>query len=378
MSKAGKPAARMGDLVGHSPADFSRLGPAAPAALTAGAAMGAAAAAMPGTTFKPGPPPKVPSGMIAVGSPNVFINFRPAARATLSLAPCVVEFGVPIPVKKGAKTVKINGRPAARIGDSLMCKAAVLSGSSDVKIGDKTPKVRGPKAGRKPRSASDLVKEAEERGKPRKEQLQQIHDARVARQLEIYGLVSTYHGPRRDKWDQTEFVTKGVTCDAVRKEAPDVFESMQSMYDSKEDAEDYLPSILESGSSIPEKLNVSKGDVFYKIVAMGGNINGYSVYYLDEDQVSKVKDNPHGFEAMLGLPVSSQSVEYDIFEIEARVDTVAFQSKIAPTHQSRKDIGKKYSQKAGGTQTLILNNANSNVWEKSPVPSFRISTIKVI
>ena len=92
--------------------------------------------------------PEPTSGVIAVGSPNVFTNKRPAARALLSMAGgCSGSpFNHPplpmaIPVQQGSLTVMINKQPASRLKDKLMCGAHIKSGSSNVLIGGETTTV---------------------------------------------------------------------------------------------------------------------------------------------------------------------------------------------------------------------------------------------
>jgi len=55
------------------------------------------------------------AGYILEGSPNVFINGRPSARASLSTVLCDKHsFQL---VAEGSSTVYINGMPASRVGD---------------------------------------------------------------------------------------------------------------------------------------------------------------------------------------------------------------------------------------------------------------------
>jgi len=90
------------------------------------------------------------------GSPNVFINGKPAMRAGDSYAPgfCPVCLtSVPSrKLEKGSSSVFINGVPAGRIGDALSGGGVVIGGSSNVFIGDKAinmidllPKIQPPK-----------------------------------------------------------------------------------------------------------------------------------------------------------------------------------------------------------------------------------------
>ncbi|MEL6530243.1 MAG: glycohydrolase toxin TNT-related protein [Pseudomonadota bacterium] len=89
--------------------------------------------------------PDPPSGVIAMGSPNVLTNTRPAVRANLDFAaPCsgspMNHFPMPgpVPVFQGSKTVLINTQPASRLKMKLMCGAHIKQGSEDVLIGGET------------------------------------------------------------------------------------------------------------------------------------------------------------------------------------------------------------------------------------------------
>jgi len=72
-------------------------------------------------------------GVITTGSPNVFINGRPAAVATASLVSCQEDGAQHL--AEGSSRVYINGLPAARLGDRTTCGATIISGSPNVLIG---------------------------------------------------------------------------------------------------------------------------------------------------------------------------------------------------------------------------------------------------
>lgn len=142
-----QPAARVGDKVAHTMAlDGALMGLALGALIgvaivaTGGLgaiAIGAAIATTGGLGLageyigesKMGPP----SGAIIEGSPTIFINGKPAARATLSTALC--REGPPQKEATGAKTVYFDGMPAGRKDEKLTCSAKIIEGSSDVFIG---------------------------------------------------------------------------------------------------------------------------------------------------------------------------------------------------------------------------------------------------
>jgi len=81
-----------------------------------------------------------PDGPIISGSPDVFIEGQPAARAEQDMVACVKHKG-PIPIAEGSSNVFINGSPAARIGDKTGCGGAIKEGAKSVFIGGGTVRV---------------------------------------------------------------------------------------------------------------------------------------------------------------------------------------------------------------------------------------------
>ncbi|MFT8947963.1 MAG: PAAR domain-containing protein [Acetobacter aceti] len=71
-------------------------------------------------------------GPVVTGSPNVFINGRPAARVG-DRATCQ---GPPDKISEGSATVFINGKPASRMGDRTEHGGVIIGGSGNVFIGD--------------------------------------------------------------------------------------------------------------------------------------------------------------------------------------------------------------------------------------------------
>ncbi|MCK6710110.1 DUF6531 domain-containing protein [Enterobacter cloacae] len=72
-------------------------------------------------------------GVITSGSPNVFINSKPAAIATDSAVKCSDDGSQQM--AEGSKRVSVNSQPASRIGDRTTCDAKVMTGSDNVFIG---------------------------------------------------------------------------------------------------------------------------------------------------------------------------------------------------------------------------------------------------
>lgn len=77
-------------------------------------------------------------GIISKGSPDVRINFLPAARVTdvhtCALPPAAGPHP-PNAILKGSTTVLINKLPAARQNDPTGCGATIVTGSMNVQIG---------------------------------------------------------------------------------------------------------------------------------------------------------------------------------------------------------------------------------------------------
>lgn len=73
-------------------------------------------------------------GTLLTGSPNVFINGKPAAIATNSLVGCSDD-GPSMQMAEGSSRVYINDLPASRVKDQTNCGAKVMNGSPNVIIG---------------------------------------------------------------------------------------------------------------------------------------------------------------------------------------------------------------------------------------------------
>lgn len=71
------------------------------------------------------------------GSPNVYINRKPAGRVGdhYSAHGCVTHPGHQDVIVAGSSKVVINGKPAARVGDAVSIGGAVQDGSGNVVIG---------------------------------------------------------------------------------------------------------------------------------------------------------------------------------------------------------------------------------------------------
>ncbi|NHZ32775.1 PAAR domain-containing protein [Massilia rubra] len=108
-------AARLGDLIGHTP----------PADSSTGGASGGAGGSGGDITGK----------ITGPCSGNVFTNGIKAARAHVDVAVCSKHSQAPLKIITGSPTVFINGLPAARVSDKIECGAFIVEGSGNVFIG---------------------------------------------------------------------------------------------------------------------------------------------------------------------------------------------------------------------------------------------------
>jgi uncharacterized Zn-binding protein involved in type VI secretion len=75
------------------------------------------------------------AGKITSGSQDVFINYKPVARAVEDIGECSKHGPEPQQIATGSETVFINYRHAARVKDKLQCSGFIVDSSPDVFIG---------------------------------------------------------------------------------------------------------------------------------------------------------------------------------------------------------------------------------------------------
>ena len=79
-----------------------------------------------------------PPRPLATGSPNVFVNGRPAGRVNADQYEnhgCFAHASHSAVIASGSSNTFINGFPAGRIGDPVSCGGSVAVGSPNVFVG---------------------------------------------------------------------------------------------------------------------------------------------------------------------------------------------------------------------------------------------------
>jgi uncharacterized Zn-binding protein involved in type VI secretion len=110
--------------------------------LVAAGAILLAAPALAADAARVGDPTSHGGAIVPPGAPNVFIEGRPAARATDQVSCPLFNGPVPHaggPIVTGSATVRINGLPAARVGDiatEVGATSAIVAGAPTVRIGN--------------------------------------------------------------------------------------------------------------------------------------------------------------------------------------------------------------------------------------------------
>ena len=110
-----------------------------------------------------------------------------------------------------------------------------------------------------------------------------------------------------------------------------------------------IKDLVGAGSSVPKRVSVPMGSKLYKIVPGGGEVSAFSPYWVTDVEWTRVSGSRDQVEQLLGLPIGSHAVEYDLYEITADRAVNVFESTIAPTVQNG------FETTGGATQTLVLD-----------------------
>ncbi|MEM6723200.1 MAG: hypothetical protein AAF598_04125 [Bacteroidota bacterium] len=178
----------------------------------------------------------------------------------------------------------------------------------------------------------------------------------------------------RSDWSNTTFRTVGVTYEGFQAEDSLDHVAMVNLYTSEDLAQRFLPGVIRSGSDYPDPIVIKKGDYLSKLVKIGADISGFSVYYITPKELKRLMKNPGRIEQELGLPLTSNAGSYLEYRMYALQDNVVFQSHVAPTVQYASPDRAVYWTTGGAVQTLVLDNGDSARWKKSAVPS---DTLKI-
>ncbi|MEM0998578.1 MAG: DUF4157 domain-containing protein [Bacteroidota bacterium] len=167
------------------------------------------------------------------------------------------------------------------------------------------------------------------------------------------------------------FRTKGLHYEYFKKNPRNnaVRTGMLGKYGGHPEAEGWLKDVIETASDVPRQIQVPVGGKYYKLMPPGSNfMTSYSVYYISWDELQIILGQQN-LADNLGLPVSSYSAVYCVYEIEATQATTVYQSTVAPTEQVARRHNLRGKNQGGRTQTLILDS-NTGPWRKNPVPVY--------
>ena len=126
-----------------------------------------------------------------------------------------------------------------------------------------------------------------------------------------------------------------------------------------------IKELLESGSTIPQKITNQKGTELFKFVKKGAKPSDVTEYWFTKTELDDLVAKGRNMESKSGLPLGSMAEEYDIYKITANKPAPTYISKIAPTNQ------RGYATTGGSIQTLVLDRS---LWS-SPVKYNKVSFI---
>jgi hypothetical protein len=175
-------------------------------------------------------------------------------------------------------------------------------------------------------------------------------------------------------WSNSTFSTVGKKYDGFKTKDSLDYVAMVDLYPSEEQAQEYLPGVILSGSDYPNKSVVTKGEYLTKIKKIGDDISGYSVYYITPEELERLKKKPSRIEQELGLPLTSNAGVYLVYKMYALDDNVVFQSSVAPSVQYSSPSKAVYWTSGGAMQTLVIDNHNTALWAKD---SIALDTLKI-
>lgn len=141
------------------------------------------------------------------------------------------------------------------------------------------------------------------------------------------------------------FKTLGIDSKTIKK---NILEEMKE----EASAPQFVESLLNSGSTIPEKIEVKSGYNLYKIVPKGSvGPSPFTPFWTKFEELNNYINLE--IEQRFGLPVVSISAKYDVYKIQLKDGKKAnvFESKVAET------IENGYKTTGGAIQSLVLDRS---------------------
>ncbi|PUE10857.1 hypothetical protein B9Z51_00440 [Limnohabitans sp. T6-5] len=176
---------------------------------------------------------------------------------------------------------------------------------------------------------------------------------------------SSYAAPTHTSTDK--FQTHGLSTDQVPASiTTQMTKDLQATFGAG--AQDKMKELINSGSSVPVPMQATAETKLYKLVA---NENPYapgesSPYFVDRAQLQRIQQNPSLANDILGLPSTSQSTGFKVYEVLPKPSTTptVYQSDVATATN-------KAGPKAVGnaTQTLIPDRSQ---WTEPKLTNIKV------
>jgi hypothetical protein len=104
---------------------------------------------------------------------------------------------------------------------------------------------------------------------------------------------------------------------------------------------------VETGVNVPVLREINSPLV--KIVPSGGNLSGYSPFFISQNQLNLARGSGKPLSDVFGLPAISDGARYGVFEVTPLKPTSVFESVIAPTTE----LGGRLSTRGGRIQYVV-------------------------
>jgi hypothetical protein len=111
--------------------------------------------------------------------------------------------------------------------------------------------------------------------------------------------------------------------------------------------------ILSSGKN-PPTLKIMTSPLV-KVVPKGGSVSTYSPFFTTMDEIKTIMASDKSVAEAFGLPLKSEAIEYDVFQIIPKSPTTVFVSDIAQTEE----LGGLIKRSGGAKQFIVPDR---NLW----------------
>lgn len=150
---------------------------------------------------------------------------------------------------------------------------------------------------------------------------------------------------------ESDFKTLGLNVDPMR--VPDGVKMVRELEKSglsSDKAIERAQEFISSGITAPMARPIDVTDKLVKVVPTGGSPSANTGYWMTENELIELQQNPASMANKLGLPPGMHVDSFDVFQITPKSGAVVFESTIAPT-----TVNGAVSTTGGAKQTIVVD-----------------------